>query len=381
MQIYIGQFIEKRSRMTPSYPVRFLMIIFMICGIGANAQGQSAEKINWKNAQNQNADWYGSSEAIKIADNVLLYQNNNGGWLKNIDMTKELGDKEKAQLKKEMYESSGTTIDNGATHTQMKFLAKVYGNSGQERFKTSFLQGLDYLLEAQYKNGGWPQYYPIRKGYYEHMTFNDKAMIGVMELLREVSLGNTPYYFVDELRCEKSVKAIGKGLAIILKTQIEVDGTLTAWCAQHDKDDLSPAKARAYELPSLSGYESVDVVNYLIELDQPDAEVRKAIVSAVAWFEEVKIHNKRVDRKMDESLPKRYDNVVVEDSEANPIWARFYEIGTNRPIFVGRDGIVKYKLEEIEHERRVGYSYLRNYAEKLLEKDYPEWLEKWGSQE
>lgn len=381
MQTFIGQFIEKRSRMTHSYPVRFLMMLCMICGIGANVQGQSSEKINWKTAQNQNSDWYGSSEAIKIAGNVLLYQNNNGGWLKNIDMTKELGDKEKAQLKKEKSKSSGTTIDNGATHTQMKFLAKVYANSGQDRFKTGFLKGLDYLLEAQYENGGWPQYYPIRKGYYEHITFNDKAMIGVMELLREVSLGNTPYDFVDELRCEKSVEAIEKGLAIILKMQIEVDGTLTAWCAQHDKDDLSPAKARAYELPSISGYESVDVVNYLIGIDQPNTEVRKAIISAVAWFEEVKIHNKRVDRKMDESLQKGYDIVVVEDPDASPIWARFYEIGTNRPIFVGRDGIVKYKLEEIEHERRVGYSYLRNYAEKLLEKDYPEWQEKWGSQE
>jgi PelA/Pel-15E family pectate lyase len=381
MQIFIGQFIEKRSRMTHSYPVRFLVVIFMICGIGANAQAQSSEKINWKTAQNQNSDWYGSSEAIKIADNVLRYQNNNGGWLKNIDMTKELGDTEKAQLIKDKSESLGTTIDNGATHTQMKFLAKVYGKSGQERFKTGFLKGLDYLLEAQYENGGWAQYYPIRKGYYEHITFNDKAMIGVMELLREVSLGKTPYDFVDKLRCEKSGKAIEKGLAIILKAQIEVDGILTAWCAQHDKDDLSPAKARAYELPSISGYESVDIVNYLIELDQPDAAVRKAIVSAVAWFEQVKIHNKRVERKMDESLPRGYDNVVVEDMNASPIWARFYEIGTNRPIFVGRDGIVKYKLEEIEHERRVGYSYLRNYAEKLLEKNYPEWLEKWGSQE
>jgi len=353
----------------------------MICGFGAYVQAQTANKIDWKNAQKQKSDWYASSEAITIADNVLLYQNNNGGWLKNIDMTTELGDKEKEQLKKEKSKSSGTTIDNGATHTQMKFLAKMYENSGQDKFKKGFLQGLDYLLEAQYENGGWPQYYPIRKGYYEHITFNDNAMIGVMELLKEVSLGKPPYNFVDEVQRQKSGEAIENGLDIILKTQIEVDGTLTAWCAQHDKDDLGPAKARAYELPSISGSESVDIVKYLIELDHPDAAVRKAITSAVAWFEEVKTHNKRVVRKMDESLPKGYDNVVVVDLDSGPLWARFYEIGTNRPIFVGRDGIMKYNLEEIEHERRVGYSYLRNYAEKLLEKDYPEWREKWDSQE
>jgi PelA/Pel-15E family pectate lyase len=381
MQKCSGQLIEKHFRMTHSYLVGFLLMVFMICGSAANAQAQTSEKMGWKNAQRQKSDWYGSSEARRIADNVLLYQNNNGGWHKNIDMTNELGDKERKQLKKEKSQSSGTTIDNGATYTQMEFLAKVYQKSVQEKFKMGFLKGLDYLLEAQYKNGGWPQYYPIRKGYYEHITFNDSAMIGVMELLREVSMGNPSYNFVSDVQREKAGLAIKKGLGIILRMQIETDGILTAWCAQHDKDDLSPAKARAYELPSLSGYESADIVEYLIELDHPDAELRKAIISAVAWFEEVKIHNKKLVRKLDESLPKGYDNVVVEDPEAGPLWARFYEIGTNRPIFVGRDGIVKYKLEEIEYERRVGYSYLRNYAEDLLEKDYPEWQKKWGSQE
>ena len=42
--------------------------------------------------------------------------------------------------------------------------------------------------------------------------------------------------------------------------------------------------------------------------------------------------------------------------DAGPIWARFYEIGSNRPVFVGRDGVVKYSVAEIEPERRVGYA-------------------------
>ena len=39
---------------------------------------------------------------------------------------------------------------------------------------------------------------------------------------------------------------------------------------------------------------------------------------------------------------------MVADPSAGPLWARFYEIGTNRPMFVGRDGIVHDHLADIE---------------------------------
>jgi PelA/Pel-15E family pectate lyase len=71
--------------------------------------------------------------------------------------------------------------------------------------------------------------------------------------------------------------------------------------------------------------------------------------------------------------------VVVQDPAAPPLWARFYEIGTNRPIFSGRDGVVRYSLAEIELERRVNYSWLGPYAADLLAKDYPAWKARVGS--
>ena len=155
-----------------------------------------------------------------------------------------------------------------------------------------------------------------------------------------------------------------------------VDGKLTAWAAQHDKTTLEPAKARAYELPSLSGKESVDIVEYLMKIDDPDQRVKNAIRSAVEWLEKTKITGKRLVRKNDDSLPEGYDRVLIEDPDAGPLWSRFYEIGTNKPMFVGRDGIPKSKLSEIEHERRIGYSYIDNYAEDLLQNDFPEWEER-----
>ena len=350
--------------------------MWMTCSFFSSGFAQVPKKLTWKEVLRQPADWYGSDDARRIAENVLHYQNNNGGWPKNIEMARELSDSEMRALEKAKTEDTGTTIDNDATYTQMRYLAKIYEATGDEKFKAGFMKGLDYLLQAQYDNGGWPQYFPVRKGYYEHITFNDGAMIGVMLLLKDVAQGDS-YAFVEKNKRDKAQKAIDKGLELILRLQIEVDGKPTAWCAQHNREDGSPVQARAYELPSISGGESVGIVNYLMEIDSPNDAVKRAIQCAVEWFEEVKIEGIKVVRELDESLPRGYDNLVVKDPHAPPLWGRFYEIGTNRPMFVGRDGVVKYRLSEIEHERRVGYSYLGNYAEKLLEKDYPEWKKKW----
>lgn len=338
---------------------------------------QHSQGPNWRDILRQSAQWYGSEEAIRIADNVLLYQNENGGWGKNINMAPVLDDSAKAKVIEET-KTVHTTIDNGATITQLNYLARVYQATHTERFKDSALRGIDYLLNAQYENGGWPQFYPIRKGYYQHITYNDGAMIGAMEILRDIAQEKERYTFIDQPRRNRAATAIQKGLNMILQTQITVNGKLTAWCAQHDRETLLPAKARAYELPSISGGESAGIVMYLMEIDNPDDRVIQAVESAVAWYKRSKITGVALVEKKDASLKKGYDRVVVKDPEASPLWGRFYEIETNRPIFVGRDGVIKYSLAEIEYERRVGYSYIRDYGSKLLAA-YPAWKATWNS--
>jgi PelA/Pel-15E family pectate lyase len=159
----------------------------------------------------------------------------------------------------------------------------------------------------------------------------------------------------------------------ILKTQIVQHGRLTAWCAQHDEHTLAPAKARAYELRSLSGAESVGVVKFLMGIDNPSPEVVKAVEAAVAWFRASKITGIKIVHKPAPGTPKGYDDTVVEDAAAPPLWARFYELGTNRPIFSGRDSVVKYSVAEIEYERRNGYRWYVDRPARLLDVDYPEW--------
>jgi PelA/Pel-15E family pectate lyase len=155
-----------------------------------------------------------------------------------------------------------------------------------------------------------------------------------------------------------------------------VDGKLTVWGAQHDEVTLLPAAARAFEPASLTGGESVGIVRFLMGISQPDERVIKSIESAIGWFEKSKLTGIRWEEKPDPSKPHGYDRVVLKDAKAGPIWARFYEIKTNRPIFIGRDSVIKYDVAEIEEERRNGYSWYVDEPIKLIGKEYPAWQKK-----
>ena len=210
-----------------------------------------------------------------------------------------------------------STIDNGATYSQLMFLARVCQRSVRKNIDILFW-GLDFLLEAQYPNGGWPQFYPDLSGYFKHITFNDGAMIGVMRLLRDVAAAKSGYEFVDKDRRLKADDAVKRGIECILKTQVIVDGRRTVWCAQHDEVTLAPAPARKYELVSLSGGESVDIVRFLMTIKNPSPAVIESIETAVEWFEKTKLTGIKWIEKSDPAQPGGMDRVVIKDPNAGP---------------------------------------------------------------
>lgn len=333
--------------------------------------------VSWREVFDQQLLWYATDEAARIGDQLVLFQKENGGWEKNRDFSFVLTQKEKEELAAKRADTSETTIDNRTTYTQVAYLARLTSASltksspphGFQKHKDAFFKGLDYLLTMQYANGGFPQFYPLREGYYSHITFNDDAMIGVMTVLDDIAKKKPDYKFVDEARRERAERAVQKGVEAILKTQVVINGKRTAWCAQHDEMTFAPIRARTYELPSLSGYESVGIVRFLMSIENPNAEIKDAINAAVDWFGTVKLTGIKVTQKGN-------DHVVVKDKNAPPLWARFYDLKTNKPMFVGRDGVVKNSLVEIEAERRNGYAWYVNSPEKLLSEDYPKWKRK-----
>ncbi|MES1187356.1 MAG: pectate lyase [Myxococcales bacterium] len=340
------------------------------CGTPSTA----AITVAWDNINKQPPAFYASAEARALADNILYYQNVDHGWPKNIDMTSRTA------------EPAGSTIDNRATTTQLEFLARTYQGSQCPQYRDAVLGAIEFLLSAQYENGGWPQIYPDPTGYHKHITFNDDAMIHVLLVLRAIGTGTPPYDFVDETVRESARAAVAKGVECVLACQIKMDGGQRGWCAQHDEVTLEPAQARTYELPSVSGSEGAQIVRFLMTIDPPTPEIREAVEGAVAWFEANELTGIRVQTTVDPSQPSGEDRVVVEDPNAPPLWARFYELGTNRPIFSSRCEVPecdtdpffmrRYSLAEIDNERRVGYAWYGTWPAAVLS-EYQAWKVKY----
>ncbi len=323
---------------------------------------------------------YRSTEIQQIADNILLYQKDNGGWPKNYDMQAILSPEQKDSLV-QAKKIPNTTFDNRTTYSQIGYLAKAFAYVHNENYKTAILKGLDFIIAAQYNNGGWPQYYPLEKDYSRHITFNDDAYTGIMYLLKDIAEEKPEYAFLDTAYRIKLTAAFKKGLDCILKTQINDAGKPTAWCQQYDEITLQPAWARKFEPPSICNGESVDVVLLLMSIKQPAEAVKNAVQNAVAWFNESKISGIRVKTISAQEMitPFRISNtdkIVVADETAPAIWTRYYELKTHKPLFCNRDSKVVYSLAEVERERRDGYAWYTYDPQKVLNK-YPAWAKKY----
>jgi PelA/Pel-15E family pectate lyase len=315
-----------------------------------------------------------------IAENMLLYQRNVGGWPKAVGTTKVDYTKVLTEQQKEATLKDGTrndaTIDNKATTKEINHLVEAYKQTNNKAYLQAAEKGIRYLLKAQYANGGWPQYYPDSSLYRAQITFNDDAMINVMDVLYAVANKAKGFDVVDASLVAPAGGAINKAVDCILKTQVKVNGKLTAWGQQYDRHTLQPVAARKFELVGLSSSESASIVEFLMRLPSPSAEIKAAVEGAKEWFDAVKITGYRFDHIADEKQPTKKDGVVVADA-ASIIWSRYYEIGTNKPFFSGRDGQKKYYLTEIENERRAGYAWYGVWPKKILEK-YPVWAKKNG---
>lgn len=314
-----------------------------------------------------------------VADNMLLYQRSVGGWPKligeqKIDYTKSLSPAERAGLVANV-DMNDATIDNNATSKEIRYLINAFKTTGNQNYLRSAEKGIRYLLKMQYLNGGFPQYYPDSSRYRGDITYNDNAMINALTILWDVARGAKGFDAVDRSLVAPSNDAIRRGIDCILKTQIRVNGKLTAWCAQYDRHTLQPAKARTFELVSISGDESVGIIEFLMKIPNPSDAVKTAVNSAVEWLQVSAIKGYRYVEIADPNQLNGKDRVLQPDP-GSTIWARFYDIETNKPFFCGRDGVKKWSVAEIEHERRTGYTWYGTWAQDLLDRKYPEWRSK-----
>ncbi|WP_395737507.1 pectate lyase [Prosthecobacter sp.] len=316
------------------------------------------------------AEWFGSAENQKLAETVISYQTPTGGWSKAVDYT--LGPRKPAvhwtAQKGDAWHYCGT-FDNRTTTEQIKFLAGVFTATKREDVRAALNKGLEYVFAAQYPNGGWPQNYPIERGYHEAITLNDDAMMHVLEVLLAVSKGEKLFAFADEALKQRARAAFDKGIANIAAMQVKIEGVPTVWCAQHHPLTLEPVKARAKEPPSLSGGESANLVKFLMRSAPTTPEVVAMVDSAMTWFEAHKLTGMRKIK-----TPEGKTDYIDDPSSTEVLWARFYDLKTGRPIFAGADdGIVYPTFHEMAAKNKVAYDFFSTRPKELQEKEVLRW--------
>jgi len=389
---------------------------------GLPKQGFSARSMPLHRAP----EYYKSDEARKVGDTILSFQTPGGGWSKNLDFG--VGPRLKGQIyatanlpptpqPKDDYDYPKdenwhyiSTLDNDATNTEIHFLAELSaalpGKEG-DAYRTAILQGIEFLLHAQYPNGGWPQVWPLEGGYHDAITYNDDAVTesaetltlaanaaktatepeemdpAMVEMMRQAGravpeqhAATEDFSFVPAAMRARAKAAAAKALECILATQLKVpaaDGkgvVLTVWAQQNDPLTLAPVSARNYEMPSLSSGESASVMEYLMSLPKPTPAVVHSVDAAAAWFEASKVMG--YGWVGERRSPSRK---FVPVAGAGPLWARYYSLTTGKPIFGDRDKTIHDDVNELSAERLNGYGWYGAAPEKAL-KEYAEWKKK-----
>ena len=318
----------------------------------------------------------GSMDIDQYTYNMTTWQIANGGFYK------AMADKYKSAYsggqKSEWRAKDGSdlgTIDNNATIQEMRLLAVRYkettNNNYKVAFKTSFNKAVNFLLTMQRSKGGLPQVWPKRGNYSDQVTLNDNAMIRAMVTMMDIANKTSPFDsdIIDDATRAKMQGAMDKAIDYLLKAQIVNNGNLTVWCAQHDTNSLAPVGARAYELPSKSGNESMGVVWFLMNWPKQTEAIQNAVKGAISWYKKNRLKDKAFSK-----------TAGVVDKSGSSLWYRFYEVNNDNYFFCDRDGASTKTQDfmKISEERRTGYQWAGDYGSAILstEAAYLEALEK-----
>jgi len=308
--------------------------------------------------------WYATAEARSLADHIVAWQTPVGAWAKGGDYRRDPKPEDNHHD-----EFSGGTYDNDSTITELRFLGRViHAATGSpdataqvDRWRTSFLRGLAYIFDSQYPNGGFPQIYPLVGGYHDAITFNDDALVHILELLHAIADREPGLEFVPAESVALARERFATGLRNLLDCQLrDAAGRPTIWGQQHDALTLKPCAARNFEPAAECSRESASLVRFLMTLRQPDANIAAAIHGAMAWFDRHALHDVAWNFRAPAGTG------LTPKPGAPPLWARFYEFETGKPIFGERDRTIHYDVAELGLERRNGYGWFNTAANELV---------------
>lgn len=299
--------------------------------------------------------------ARDVAETLLRGQLHSGGWgysiqfdpdkrktqAYRVDLTtrrpKLTGENDKApagwdEWKKRNYKGNMTILDDDTTQSAVRFLMRL---DRATQFQDKALHdALSYALEslslAQYPNGAWshqydrwphaqpdPQTYPaIQASFPETWSrtwtkdwtgcyrLNDRITLDMIEtmLLADEIYGDPPAMAM--------VRRAGDFLLLA-----QLPEPQPAWAQQYNKQ-MQPVWDRKFEPPAITGLESQDTLETLLRIYERtgDKKYLAPLPSALAYLRKCELPGGKL--------------------------ARFYEIGTNKPLYFTRNYELTYSADQ-----------------------------------
>ena len=176
---------------------------------------------------------------------------------------------------------------------------------------------LNFILESQYPNGGWPQRYPpavdyFGKGYPDYTayhTYNDNVIVGNIYLMLEAW---------EKLGIQEYKEAALQGMDFVVLSQ--TPPPQPGWGQQYNME-IKPAAARSYEPAAVSPVTTASCIRQLMNFYKITGNRRylRGIPAAIEWLENSYLPD-------EDKVRKTYTH------------AHFCELGTNKPLYAHREG-------------------------------------------
>jgi len=261
--------------------------------------------------------------ARDVARALVWGQRQIGGWDHRVDVA-HLTPDAKTPVRKE----GRCTFDDNITQGALKFLIDADSEIDEAWLTEGVELGIAFMIKSQFANGAWPQWYPLRGGYNDYYTFNDNTINDCIDVMLKAYKA----YGKDEyLACAE------RGGDFIIASQL---ARPQAGWAQQYSHDMKPAWARSFEPPGVCSAATARNIRTLVQLylHTKDDKYLAPMPAAIEWLENSKIG----------------DN----------LWARLYEVKTNRPIYGDREdgNKVHYDYEKVSLKERTSYGWRGEYG-------------------
>ncbi len=250
--------------------------------------------------------------------------------------------------------SGSGSFDDRITQGALSFLMDLDRELDEPWLDAALERGLNFVMRAQYANGGWPQWFPLRGRYHDYHTFNDRAINDCVELMWQA---------YEQYGREAYRASAIRGGEFILASRLAPPQA--GWAQQYSLD-LKPAWARRFEPPGVCSAVTVNNIETLLQLYVRTGESRflVAIPDALSWLEASQLSAKQISKL-------KFPNQAQRETA---LWARLYEVGTNRPIYGDREvgDAVFYDLDAISARERNSYGWQGTYGVQRVRRKFRE---------